>query len=111
MTQATSRGMFSGCGDGLKSSTSGLESIIPVSTSTSPAGWSIVHMNTGQRSPSTRSSRGGRGSRSNRNARTSRDEDELSVGSVRGAPHVDDDVAMRDEVRLDFLALTEAEGR
>ena len=48
--------MFSGCGVGPKSSTSGLESIIPVSTSTSPAGWSIVQMNTGQRSPSTRSS-------------------------------------------------------
>src|SRR5436309_8229883 len=56
MTEATSRGMFSGCGVGLKSSISGLESIIPVSTSTSPAGWSIVQTNTGQRSPSTRSS-------------------------------------------------------
>src|SRR5262245_20107836 len=56
MTQATSRGMLSGCGVGLMSSTSGLESIIPVSTSTSPAGWSIVQTNTGQRSPSTRSS-------------------------------------------------------
>src|SRR5437899_3006804 len=56
MTEATSRGMFSGCGVGLKSSTSGLESIIPVSTSTSPSGWSIVQTNTGKRSPSTRSS-------------------------------------------------------
>jgi hypothetical protein len=56
MTEATSRGMFSGCGIGLISSTSGLESSIPVSTSTSPAGWSIVQTNTGMRSPSTRSS-------------------------------------------------------
>jgi hypothetical protein len=56
MTQATSRGMFSGCGVGSKSSTSDLESIIPVSTSTSPAGWSIVQTNTGKRSPPTRRS-------------------------------------------------------
>jgi hypothetical protein len=41
---------------GLISSISGLESIIPVSTSTSPAGWSIVQTNTDQRSPSTTSS-------------------------------------------------------
>src|SRR5205814_10346229 len=34
----------------------GLDSIIPVSTSTSPSGWSIVQTNTGKRSPSTRSS-------------------------------------------------------
>src|SRR5262245_7981979 len=52
MTQATSRGMFSGCGVGLISSISGLESISPVSTSTSPAGWSIVQTNTGNCSPS-----------------------------------------------------------
>src|SRR5438093_10154648 len=45
MTQATSRGMFSGCGVGLISSISGLESIVPVSTSTSPEGWSIVQTN------------------------------------------------------------------
>ena len=44
-------GVFSGCGVGLKSSISGLESIIPVSTSTSPAGWSIVQTNTAQRRP------------------------------------------------------------
>src|SRR5262245_35934881 len=56
MTLATSRGMFSGCGVGLISSISGLESIIPVSTSTSPAGCSIVQTNTGQRSPSTSNS-------------------------------------------------------
>src|SRR4051812_6129567 len=56
MTQATSRGMFSGCGVGLISSISGLESIIPVSTSTRPAGWSIVQTNTGHCSPSTMSS-------------------------------------------------------
>src|SRR5215210_7621576 len=47
MTQATSRGMFSGCGIGLISSISDLESIMPVSTSTSPAGWSIVQTNHG----------------------------------------------------------------
>jgi hypothetical protein len=52
MTQATSRGMFSGCGVGLISSTSGLESIMPVSTSTRPAGWSIVQTYTGICSPS-----------------------------------------------------------
>ena len=48
MTQAMSRGMFSGCGVGLRSSISGLESTIPVSTSTSPAGWSIVQYEHGQ---------------------------------------------------------------
>src|SRR5215470_6310910 len=52
MTQATSRGMFSGGGVGLISSTAGLESIMPVSTSTRPAGWSIVQTNTGNCSPS-----------------------------------------------------------
>src|SRR5918911_2240302 len=56
MTQAISRGMFSGCGVGLMSSTSGLTSIMPVSTSTRPAGWSIVQTNTGHVSPSTMSS-------------------------------------------------------
>src|SRR5919204_5314305 len=56
MTQSTSRGMFSGCGAGLISSTSGLESIMPVSTSTRPVGWSIVQTNTGHVSPSTMSS-------------------------------------------------------
>jgi hypothetical protein len=52
MTNATSRGMFSGCGVGLISSISGLESITPVSTSTRPAAWSIVQTNTGICSPS-----------------------------------------------------------
>src|SRR5438552_5636620 len=56
MTQAISRGMFSGYGVGLISSTSGLTSIIPVSTSTRPVGWSIVQTSTGHVSPSTMSS-------------------------------------------------------
>jgi hypothetical protein len=45
-----------GCGVGLMPSISGLESIIPVWTSTGPARWSIVQTNTGMVSPSTRSS-------------------------------------------------------